>query len=172
MEVSHSCVCDADAVGTELDTHSNMVVVGSQSYVFSHSGKLFNVRAFSEESSSIEDFLIVDDVIAYDCHFSGNTYLLVCINVLFVPSMMNNLIPLFVMIEAGLIVSDTPKIHCSDPSVEDHSIYDPESELCIHLSLQGIFSTFCSRAPSVREIDEVELYPTVLLTPDSNEWDP
>jgi len=108
----------------------------------------------------------VDAVIAYDLPFSVNTYLLVCRIALYVLSTRNNLIPLFVMREAGLIVIDTPKIHCSDPSVEDHSIYDPESELCIHLSLQGIFSTFCSRAPSVREIDEVELYPTVFFTPD------
>jgi len=54
MEVSHTFVGDADAVGTELDTYANMVVVGSQAYVFSHSGKLCNVRTFSEESSGIE----------------------------------------------------------------------------------------------------------------------
>ena len=66
----------------------------------------------------------MDAMIAYDCKYSGETYLLVVRNALCVPTMEINLIPPFVLREAGLILNDTPKIHCKDPSVEDHSLFD------------------------------------------------
>ena len=110
---------------------------------------------------------IVDAVLAYDCPFTGLTYLLVVRNALCVPSMDHNLIPPFIMREAGLVVNETPKIHCDNPTVEDHSIFDEESGLRIPLSLNGIFSAFKTRALTDQEIEEVELYPTIFLTPDS-----
>ena len=157
--------------GTELDSHANMVVIGSQAFVFNHSGKFCEVKAFSEEANGMTNVPIVDAVIAYDCPYSMKTYILVCRNTLCVPSMRHNLIPPFILREAGLVVKDTPKIHCEDPGVEDHSIHDRESGLRIPLSLRGIFSTFRTRPLTEREIDSIETFPTIFLTPDSHAWD-
>ena len=93
-------------------------------------------------------------------------------NALCVPSMNINLIPPFIMREAGLVLSTTPKIHCDDPTVEDHSMFDEETGLRIPFTLNGIFSVFESRSLNEDEIDNAENYQTVFLTPDSNVWDP
>ena len=66
----------------------------------------------------------MDAVKAYDCTSSGETYMLVVINYLYVPTMEINPIPHFVLREAGLILNETTKIHCKDPSVEDHYLFD------------------------------------------------
>ena len=66
----------------------------------------------------------MDTVIAYDCPHSVETCLLVARNALCVPSMDHNLVPPFILREAGLILNDKPKIHYEDPSVEDHSFMD------------------------------------------------
>ena len=52
------------------------------------------------------------------------TYILIARNVLHVPSMEYELIPPFVLREAGMVVNDTAMIHVKDPSHEDHYIYD------------------------------------------------
>ena len=72
---------------TELDSHANMVVIGKQVFVFSHSGQYANVRAFTDEVKSIPKVPMVDAVIAYDCPQSGQTYLLVVRNAICVPTM-------------------------------------------------------------------------------------
>ena len=109
---------------TELDSHANMVVIGKQAFFFSHSGQYANVRSFADEVKGIPKVPIVDAVIHYDCPKYGYTYLLVVRNALYVPSMEHNLIPPFILREAGLVLHDTPKIHCNIPSSEDHYLFD------------------------------------------------
>ena len=61
--------------------------------------------------------------------------------------MEHNLIPPFILREAGLIVNERPKIH-TDPkerNIYDHSILDNNSDLDIRMNLDGVFSTFHSR---------------------------
>ena len=89
-----------------------------------------------------------------------------------IPTMKHNLVPPFIMREAGLFVNDVPKIHCQDPKVEDHSIFDPETLMRIPLKMQGIFSYFPTRSLTSVEIKECNAFDTVFLTPDSDSWDP
>ena len=51
---------------TELDSHANMVVIGKQAFIFSHSGQYANVQAFTDEVKGIPKVPILDAVIAYD----------------------------------------------------------------------------------------------------------
>ena len=87
-------------------------------------------------------------------------------------SMEHNLVPPFIMREAGLIVNDIPKIQCIDPGIEDHSIYSREDDLRIPLKLRGVFSYFTTRKLSQEEISYSEAYDIVFFTPDSEHWDP
>ena len=77
--------------------------------------------------------------------------------------MRNNLIPPFVMREAGIRVNDTPKIQTSDPTEEDHSIYFPDNDFRIPLSLWGVFSYFNMLKPSTKQMMNAE--DVYLLTP-------
>ena len=103
----------------------------------------------------------MDAMIAYNCQTSGGTYLLVVRNALCVPTMEINLIPPFILREAGLVLNDTPKIHCDDPSIENHSLFDEETGLRILFTLSGTFSMFASRSLTEYEIKNTGDYPTI-----------
>ena len=83
-----------------------------------------------------------------------------------------NLILPFALRKSGLILNDTPKIHCKDPSVEDHSLFDEETGLIIQFTLNGTFYMFETRYLTEDEFENAENYPTIFLTLDSNRWDP
>ena len=68
------------------------------------------------------------------------------INALCVPSLEHNLIPPFILREVGLVLNDTPKIHCNVTSAEDHSLFDEDTGLRIPFTLDGTFSVFKSRS--------------------------
>ena len=99
---------------------------------------------------------LVDSVVMYDCVFSLKSYLLVMHNALYIPIMRQNMIPPFIMREAGLVVSDNPKIHCDEPTVEDHSIYNEYTKLGILLKLDGIFLYFPTRDLTQEEIERCD----------------
>ena len=86
--------------------------------------------------------------------------------------MEHNLIPPFILREAGLVINDTPKIHCNVLSDEYHSLFDVETGLRIPFTLDGTFSVFKSRSLINEEINNGEDFETVFLTPNSNNWDP
>ena len=157
---------------TELDFHANMVVVGAQGTIIQDTGLYADVSAFVDEVNKLNRVPIRDMALAYDCPYKRKTFLLIAKNALYVPSMHHNLIPPFIMEEAGLEVDEKPKIHSRDLQVSNHSIYDPETELRIPLKLRGIFSCFNTRALTQEEISNCMDYDTIFLTPDSERWDP
>ena len=76
----------------------------------------------------METVSIVDRVVTYECPYSGKSYVLLCHNALPVPSMVNTLIPQFIMRGAGVVVKDTPKIHVDMSTKEDHYIYNKDED--------------------------------------------
>ena len=77
--------------------------------------------------------------------------------------MKNNLIPPFVMREAEIRVNDTPKIQTSEPTEEDPSIYFPDTDFRIPLSLWGVFSYFITSKPLTEQMMNAE--DVYILTP-------
>jgi hypothetical protein len=77
--------------------------------------------------------------------------------------MKNNLLPPFILRQAGVEVNDVPKIHVPEPTEQDHSMYFKETGLPIPLGLWGTFSYFPTSKPTADEIHSSdEIY---LLTP-------
>jgi hypothetical protein len=111
---------------------------------------------------------IVDAAIQYECPYSGTSYILFMRNALHVPSTKNNLLPPFLLQEAGLQVCDTPKIQVDNPSVDNHVICFPDSSLQIPLSLWGIFSYFDSSKPTEKHMVESDKVYLLTLT----NWNP
>ena len=95
---------------TKLDSHANMAVLGNNCFVFEESGKTCQVSAFSP-SIAASTLPIVDAVIIYDCPYSLQSYMLMIRNALYVKDMEDNLIPPFLLREAGLTVDECAKIH-------------------------------------------------------------
>jgi hypothetical protein len=132
---------------TELDSHANMLVIDQHAYVISDTGRIADVNPFTPDYNSMQ-VPIVDAALQYHCPYDGQSYILVIRNELHVPSMKNNLIPPFVLREAGIRVQDTLKIQVNDPSVDDHSLCFPETGFRIPLSLWGMFSYFPTSKPT------------------------
>ena len=103
--------------------------------------------------------LIVDAAVQYDSPYDGKMYILVLWNAIHAPSMTNNLLPLFMMREAGIDVRDMAKTHAESPTVEDHSITFVETSFRIPLSLWGVFSCFLTSKPTSKTLQNaVDVY--------------
>ena len=96
---------------SELDSHTNMVVLGKHSFVFEGTGRTCNVKPFHSKLGLVENVPIVDGAVAYDCPYTRTTYILIARNALHLPSMEYNLIPSFIMRAGGVTVNDTAKIY-------------------------------------------------------------
>ena len=161
-----------DITATHLDLHANMVVVGRHATIISKSGRRADVRPFSDDCSKMIAVQIVDVAIAYDCPYCLKTYIFVIKNALYVPSMNHNLIPPFILREAGLIVSDVPKIHTrqEDLTNDTHCVISSldgdgnGTDLRIRMKLDGIFSYFPTRKLSMAELENCEYIDTVVNT--------
>ena len=114
-------------------------------------GHTAKVHGFSEEVGSIKRVPIIDALILYECLYKGKIFILVGRNVLYVPSMEHNLIPPFVLRQAGLVVNDKTKINCDRPTEDHHAIIHSKSGLHIRLQLDGVFSVFQTRKPNLDE---------------------
>ena len=86
-----------------------MAVVGINAYKISYTGATTEVNAFTPDHAAMT-IQIVNAAVQYDCSYTGITYIIVIHNALYFPSMQHNLIPPFVIREAGIVVKDTPKI--------------------------------------------------------------
>ena len=91
-------------------------------FVFEESGKTCQVSAFSPPIAA-STLPIVDAIIIYDCPYSLQFYMLMIRNALYVKDMEGNLIPPFLLREAGLTVDECAKIHAHpQPTAQNHSI--------------------------------------------------
>lgn len=140
---------------TELDSNANMPVVGRNAFVIARTEETADVSAFTPDYKPMK-CSIVDAALLYDCPYSGDEVILLIRNAIHVPNMENNLIPPFIMREAGVIVDDTPKIQTTDPTISSHSIYFEETGLRIPLSLKAegcilLLSNRCAEPSSIAE---------------------
>ena len=113
------------------------------------------------------DVKIVDAAVLYECPFTHEQSIIVMRNALHVPSMDNNLIPPFIIREAGIDVRDVPKFQCNDPPLEDHALVMADKTI-IPLSLIGVFSYFPTSRPTEVDLKTVESIFTI--TPEN--WNP
>ena len=154
---------------TDLDSHANMFVAGRAVHVLAESGRTINVNAFTPDLPQIE-LPIVDCAFIYDSPTSGERILCVAQDAIYAPNMDHNLVPPFMLREAGVEVSTTPKCQTKEPDESTHSLYWPKQEIRIPLSLHGIFSYFSTRKPTILELEDESLQ-VIKLTPDGV-WEP
>ena len=154
---------------SELDSHANMIVLGKHCFPFESTGRSCNVKPFSSELGIAENVPIIDGAIVYEDPYTGQAFILLIRNALYIPTMEINLIPPFILRAGGVIVNDIPKIHCDNPLTTDHCISFRSHELVIPLQLQGTFSFFHHRTPTNEELHGCD---KIFITPDSPSWNP
>ena len=96
-----------------------MVVVGKHITIIARTGKSCEVQAFSSECDTLREIAIVNEAVGYDCTETGKAWVLILKNALYVPTMERNLIPPFIIREAGLQVNNVPRIHCGEDLHDD-----------------------------------------------------
>ena len=72
-------------------------------------------------------------------------------------------------------VNECAKIHCEDPTRDDHAIIFKGYDLCIPLRLHGIFSYFVTKKPDIESVvgvDEPSIYATEIYTLTPTKWNP
>ena len=106
---------------TELDSHTNMPVIGRNAYILSKFGETVDVAPFTPDYKPISVEL-VDAALKYECPYSGEVKILIIRRGLHVPSMTHNLLPQFMLREAGIQINEVPKIHVTSPTEEHHAI--------------------------------------------------
>ena len=89
--------------------------------------------------------------------------------------MENNLIPPFIMCEAGLLVDDVASICCGE-NVSHYShciiVIEADIEVRIPLILDGIFSYFPTWSLTYEEIGNIDHVGLIFFTLDSTSWGP
>lgn len=156
---------------TRLDSHAISPVVGYNAYVVRDTGKTTNIAGFTNDLGSLKAVPIVDAVVMYECPFSMKKVLLMIHNAVYMPNNPDNLIPPFLIREAGIPIDDVAKIQCGDPSVENHSMYLSSVDVRVHFSLTGIVSYFSTSKPSREDLED-EAIDLINITPDMPSWDP
>ena len=106
---------------TELDSHANMPVIGRNAYILSKIGETVDVALFTPDYNPISVEL-VDAALKYEYPCSGKVKILIIRRGLYVPSMTHNLLPPFMLREAGIHINEVPKIHVTSPTEEHHAI--------------------------------------------------
>ena len=156
---------------TELDSHADSPVVGKYCKILELTGKTVKVSGFTSDLGQPLEVPVVNAAVAYDCVYTGMTYILVIYNALYFRNMEVNLIPPFMMRLAGLQVDECPKFLAIKPTVETHSLYFPAEDLRFPFQIEGIVSYLPTRKP---DDDEIEKYrgAYLLLTPNSGTWNP
>ena len=152
---------------TELDSHANMPVIGMNAYILSKIGETVDVAPFTQDCKPISVEL-VDAALKYECPYNSEIKILIIRRGLHVPSMTHNLIPPFMLREAGITTNEVPKIHITSPTEEHHAITFQEINFRIRLSRHGTFSYFPTSKPSIQELEELE--DVYVLTPTI--WNP
>ena len=87
--------------------------------------------------------------------------------------MSNNLLPPFILREAGVRLCDTPKIQMGNPTVDHHSIYFLKISFRIPLLLWGILSYFQLiklTATNMKETEEIYILTPILCNPRYDEY--
>ena len=154
----------------ELDSHADSPVVGNGAHILEQTGRKVSVSGFTNELGKPMLVDVVNAVITYDCPRTGLSYPLLINNALFVPSIDCCLINPFIMRLAGVQVDECPKFLSPFPSIENHSLYFPDTELRIPLQLEGIVSYLPCRSPTKEEWEDEPSY--LILTPMMDNWDP
>jgi hypothetical protein len=141
---------------TELDSHANMPAAGRNACIMSDTGRTANVNPFTPDCDSMLTSIADAAAVWCDCPFDGQMCIFVSHNALLVPLMQNNLMPPFVLTEAGTRASGTPKIQTIEPTKEEHLTHFPETDSRIPLSLLGAFSCFVTSKPTSKQMTEAE----------------
>ena len=128
----------------ELDTHADTTVLGRHCLLIQDFNKTVSVTGWNASDGATE-CRTVSGVVAYDHPVTGQAYMLVFHQAIYLESMDNHLICPMQCRVNGVEINDTPKIFVKHPTERSHAIVvkdpvAPDNKLVIPLQLDGVMS--------------------------------
>ena len=147
----------------ELDSHADTVVLGRNSVIISYTGRECDVSPYSDTYDAIKGVPIVSGATAWTCQFTGETYILVFHEALWMGDVLDHsLINPNQMRHYGVTVQDNPYHE------DQMHIATEDDEFLIPLSHEGTTIFVDTRAPTAKELQEL---PHIEMTSKAP-WDP
>ena len=147
----------------ELDSHADTVVLGRNSVIISYTGRECDVSPYSDTYDAIKGVPIVSGATAWTCQFTGETYILVFHEALWMGDVLDHsLINPNQMRHYGVTVQDNPYHE------DQMHIATEGDEFLIPLSHEGTTIFVDTRAPTAKELQEL---PHIEMTSKAP-WDP
>ena len=120
----------------ELDTHADTTVLGRNCLLIQDFNKTVSVTGW-DASAGATECRTVSGVVAYDHPVTGQTYMLVFHQAIYLESMDNHLICPMQCRVSGVEINDTPKIFVKHPTERSHAIVvddpiAPDGNLVVH----------------------------------------
>lgn len=163
----------------ELDSHAAMCVVGETTALRIYDfGNPVSVHGYLPDVGSREMCNTVSAVVAYDHPETGEVYMLVIHQAVFIPAMQHNLLCPMQLRVNGVRVNDEPKHMAQSPTQYHHALVadvdgsENSERLVIPLRLFGYISYFPVRKPTVAEYERTPTSRIVPLTYMEPDWDP
>jgi hypothetical protein len=147
----------------ELDSHANTIVCGSNCVIIHYTGQECDVSPYTDAHESIKSVPIVQAATAYDNPETGETYILILNQAIWMGDKMRHTLVNPNQLRAyGITVQDNPFIEAPIfISTEDNNFSVP-------LSCKGTILGVATRTPTEQEL---QTCPHVTLSSD-HEWDP
>ena len=147
----------------ELDSHADTTVAGSNCIILQYTGKECSVQPYSDVYNPTHHVPIVHAATAYQCQDTGQTYILVLNECLWMgDTMEQTLINPNQLRHYGTMVKDDPT------SEYPMSITSPDHDISLPLKMDGTIVFLDSHTPTPHELDSC---PKIFLS-SSQPWDP
>ena len=149
---------------TELYSHANVVVVGINFIIIREKVRCAEVALLMPGYDILNKLPIAHaSTKSYD-KYSEEKCLLFFYGATWVPSMAHNLVPPFILNEAGIESNIMRKKYIKSSSKEDHSKFFKEVDMRIHLLMNGMLSCFPSCKPSDSMLNDNDIK-VIAMTP-------
>ena len=146
----------------ELDSHADTIVAGSNCVILQYTGKECDVSPYRDDYDSISNVPIVHAATAWQSPVTGQTFILVLNEALWMGSMDHSLINPNQLRHFGVSVQDDPT------SSRPLSIITEDKDFCMELSMAGTIVYMDTHSPTAKELNEC---PHIHLS-SSNPWNP
>jgi hypothetical protein len=152
----------------ELDSHADTTVAGSTCRILELTEKSCDVFHFSDQYAPMEKVPVAKVGTAYDHPETGETFILVFGQALYLGDKLDHsLICPNQARHNGVVVDDVPK-HLSHDGQLTHSLFFPQENMRIPLSLRGVISFLPTRYPTNNEINNCRW----LIVTGDDDWEP
>jgi hypothetical protein len=157
------------ACRSDLDSHADASVVGMEVITFQDFERPVNVSGYDPKGPMAMALKTVSAGMAYDVPGNGRVVILIVHQEINLPHLPHNLLNPMQMRLNDVVVNETPKFQCANPTNISHTITvkgeNMNDELIIPLDLRGVVSCFTIRKPTQEEFYTCDQYELTYESP-------